>query len=54
MNLNLDIYLVSVGIVVAYSILGWLTMTGIKLNYGRLQNSFVKILINPKLSWFLF
>lgn len=38
----------------AYSALGWLVLTGIKINYGRLSSSFSSIYINPKLGWFVF
>lgn len=41
-------------IVISYALFGWLTLTGIKINYGRLSNSFVKIYINPKIAWFIF
>ena len=41
-------------VVLSYSVFGWLTLTGIKLNYGRLANSFVNVYLNPKLAWFLF
>jgi len=51
---SINLYQVSLFIVLAYTALGWLTMFGIKLNYGRLQNSFMKIYIPPKLAWFIF
>lgn len=50
----LDIETACFAVVVGYSIVGWLTLTGIKINYGRLQNSFSKINLQPQIAWFLF
>ena len=41
-------------IVLAYSAMGWLVLTGIKLNYGRLSNSIAKVYLSPKIGWFIF
>lgn len=41
-------------IVVGYSIVGWLVLTGIKINYGRLQSSLANIYFSPKFGWFFF
>ncbi len=48
------LYMIALGIVISYSALGWLILTGIKINYGRLNNSLMKIYLNPKFAWFLF
>jgi len=48
------LYKIALGIVIAYSVFGWFTLTGIKLNYGRLSNSMINIYINPKFAWFIF
>jgi hypothetical protein len=48
------LYKIALGIVLSYSAFGWLTLTGIKLNYGRLSNSFMNVYLNPKFAWFLF
>lgn len=40
--------------VVGYSILGWLVLTGIKINYGRLSHSFLSIQVDPRFGWFFF
>jgi hypothetical protein len=45
---------ISVAIVVAYTVLGWLVLTGIKINYGRLKNSLSSVYVDPKIGWFLF
>jgi hypothetical protein len=47
-------YKIALGIVLSYSAFGWLTLTGIKLNYGRLSNSLMNCYLNPKFAWFLF
>ena len=44
----------SVALVVFYTIFGWLVLTGIKINYGRLKQSLSSIYINPKFGWFFF
>jgi 3-oxo-5-alpha-steroid 4-dehydrogenase 1 len=54
MILGWGLYEICLGIVVGYSVLGWLILTGIKINYGRLSNSFAGIYINPKFGWFFF
>ena len=41
-------------IVLTYTALGWLVLTGIKLNYGRLSSSISKIYLSPKIGWFIF
>jgi hypothetical protein len=51
---SIDIYKISLVTVLIYTALGWLTMFGIKLNYGRLQSSLLKIYIPPKIAWFIF
>lgn len=48
------LYKIAFGIVIAYSVFGWFTLTGIKLNYGRLSNSMINFYINPKFAWFIF
>jgi hypothetical protein len=48
------LYKIALGIVLSYSVFGWLTLTGIKLNYGRLSNSLMNCYLNPKFAWFLF
>lgn len=47
-------YNLCLAIVLGYSALGWLVLTGIKLNYGRLSNSIAKVYLSPKIGWFLF
>lgn len=44
----------SLGTVLVYSGLGWLVLTGIKINYGRLSSCFSSIYVNPQLGWFFF
>lgn len=46
--------LISLIIVIGYTLFGWLVPLGIKLNYGRLKNSLSKIEFEPKFAWFLF
>ena len=41
-------------IVIAYAILGWLVLFGVKLNYGRLSHSIAKVYIDPRWGWFIF
>jgi hypothetical protein len=41
-------------IVAIYSIAGWLVLTNIKINYGRLKYSLTSIDLDPKIGWFLF
>lgn len=41
-------------VVLFYSVAGWLVLTNIKINYGRLKYSLASIYIDPKLGWFLF
>ena len=48
------LYKVCFAIVIAYTAFGWLTLTGIKLNYGRLSNSLMNFYLNPKFAWFFF
>lgn len=45
---------ICLGIVIGYSILGWLVLTGIKINYGRLSNSLTSIYFSPRIGWFIF
>ena len=52
--MHIGMYEICLAIVLIYSALGWLVLTGIKLNYGRLSNSMAKIYMNPKIGWFLF
>ena len=52
--LDLTFETICLAIVIGYSIFGWLVLTNIKLNYGRLKNSLLSIDIPPRLSWFLF
>lgn len=49
-----SLYDICVGIVIFYTLVGWLVPLGIKIGYGRLKNSLIKIYLNPKLAWFLF
>jgi len=51
---SLTLYDISLAIVIIYSALGWLVLTGIKINYGRLKDSISSIYFNPKIGWFLF
>lgn len=52
--MELGLYEICLGIVIGYSILGWLVLTGIKINYGRLSNSMAKIYFSPRIGWFVF
>lgn len=52
--MEFTLYNICLAMVVFYSALGWLVLTGIKINYGRLKNSFAKIYISPRIGWFLF
>ena len=45
---------ICVWVVVGYSILGWLVLTSIKINYGRLSHSFLAIEVDPRFGWFFF
>jgi len=45
---------ICVWVVLGYSILGWLVLTGIKINYGRLSHSFLSIQVDPRFGWFFF
>lgn len=44
----------STAIVIFYTLFGWLVLTGIKINYGRLKASISSIYVNPKFGWFFF
>lgn len=52
--MEIGLYEICLGIVVGYSILGWLVLTGIKINYGRLSNSLAKVYFSPRIGWFVF
>lgn len=45
---------VCVAVVVGYALLGWLVLTGIKINYGRLSHSLSSIYVDPRFGWFFF
>lgn len=52
--MEIGLFEVCLAMVVGYSILGWLVLTGIKINYGRLSNSMAKIYFSPRIGWFVF
>jgi hypothetical protein len=45
---------ICIATVLGYTLAGWLVLTGIKLNYGRLSYSLVKIQVDPRFGWFFF
>lgn len=47
-------YYICLAIVIANMIGGWTVLFGTPVYYGRLSSSISKILIEPKLAWFLF
>lgn len=47
-------YYTCIAIVVANMTIGWTVLLGTPIYYGRLSSSLSKILINPKIAWFLF
>jgi hypothetical protein len=47
-------YDISLLIVIGYTVMGWLVLTGIKIGYGRMSNSFAKVYLSPKIGWFVF
>ena len=54
LGMEIGMYEVSLAIVLMYTALGWLVLTGIKLNYGRLSNSMANIYLDPRIGWFVF
>jgi hypothetical protein len=50
----IGLYELALAVVLGYSALGWLVLTGIKINYGRLSASLSKVYVSPRIGWFLF
>jgi len=53
-KMDVTMYDISLLIVLGYTAMGWLVLTGIKIGYGRLSNSFAKVYLSPQVGWFLF
>ena len=51
---ELSMYNISILIIVAYTIFGWLVPLGVNIGYGRVKGSILKVQFDPKISWFLF